>query len=244
MKKLFFLISAALLSFNMFAGEQGDDNGFEIKLFAGFSSDKYGTLQSTDDQHGNKVKYDAPEQPGLHKTPELGFTLGNRWYLANPGKFGIGIHARWLDFAYAHKDWNTDEYKKGVYGVVEEKDYIKIGVGGPGVIGTFYINDKMAIDAYYNIVPTMVNAITNYTYNSDYLTYMGSDFVEKECYNRIYYKFSHYFGTAFRYKKFQAGLEYNIAKTEYLIGERDEYNSPMIAKYNMNNFRLFLGLKF
>ena len=62
--------------------------------------------------------------------------------------------------------------------------------------------------------------------------------------NFFYYKFSHYFGTAFRYKKFQAGLEYNIAKTEYLIGERDEYNSPMIAKYNMNNFRMFLGLKF
>ena len=237
MKKLFFLISAALLSFNMFAGEQGDDNGFEIKLFAGFSSDKYGTVENIIDRYGYNVKFDTPEYPGLHKTPEMGITLCNRWYLANPGKFGVGIHARWLDLAYAHKDWNIIEYKKGIYGATEKNDFLKIGVGGPGIIGTFYLNDKMAIDAYYNIVPTMTTVFDNYTYDSDYQAYMGSNFVEYKNSTKFLFRFFHYFGAAFRYKKFQTGLEYNIGKTEEIINTN-------YMKYNMNNLRLFLGIKF
>lgn len=109
MEKLIFLVSAALLSINVFAGEQGNDNGFEIKLFSGFTSDSYGTVQTITDGYNHKIKHDAPEQPGLHKTPEMGISLGNRWYIFNPGSFGLGIHARWLDFAYAHKKWDAIE---------------------------------------------------------------------------------------------------------------------------------------
>lgn len=247
MEKIIFLVSAALLSINVFAGEQGNDNGFEIKLFSGFTSDNYGTVQTITDGYNHKVKHDAPEQPGLHKTPEMGISLGNRWYLFNPGRFGLGIHARWLDFAYAHKDWNTIEYKKGVYGATANKDFIKLGFAGPGVIGTFYLNDKMAIDAYYNLVPTMVSITDSYDYNNDYRTHMGSDFIKNEDTTEFDFEFFHYFGATFRYKVFQIGLEYNIAKlflADWGPDGNENIDDYRLSKYNMNNLRLALGFKF
>ncbi|MBR5971661.1 MAG: hypothetical protein IK017_03300 [Paludibacteraceae bacterium] len=248
MKKLFLLVSAALLSFNMFAGEQGDDNGFEIKLFAGFAGDKYGTKELSTDVYGAEVKHELPELPGMHKTPELGLALASRWYVATPAQFGIGIQARWLDFGFAHKEWDILKYKDS-YGATETNNFVNIGMFGPGVVGTFYLNDKMAVDAYYNIVPTLMITTDKYEYESEYLTYMGSNFVEKEDKANFGLGWGHYFGAAFRYNVFQVGVEYNIAKIKAMNwGDDDETDDLLddltVTKYNMNNFRVFVGFKF
>ena len=249
MKKLFLLVSAALLSFNMFAGEQGDDNGFEIKLFAGFAGDKYGTKELSTSVYGTEVKHDLPDLPGLHKTPELGLALGSRWYIApDLGKFGIGIQARWIDFGFAHKEWNWNEYKKGSYAATQTNNFIKLGLFGPGVVGTFYLSDKMAVDAYYNIVPTLLITTDKLAYESDYLNYMGSSFVERDDEARFGLGWSHFFGAAFRYSVFQVGVEYNIAKLKEMDWGSDDEESTLdditVTKYNLNNFRVFVGFKF
>ncbi len=250
MKRLFLLVSAALLSLNMFAGEQGDDNGFEIKLFAGFASaEKYGTKELKTNIYGHEVKGQEIILPGLHKTPTLGMALGSRWYVANPGSFGIGIQARWIDFSFTHKEWDMYEYKKGVYGAKETNNFVNVGVFGPGVVGTFYLNDKMAVDAYYNFVPTLMITKDKFEYESDFLTYKGSGFTEKEDEANFGLGISHFFGAAFRYSVFQVGVEYNIAKLKGMDwGSDDEGESTLedltVTKYNMNNFRVFVGFKF
>lgn len=105
----------------------------------------------------------------------------------------------------------------------------------------------MAIDAYYNLVPTIVNITDSYDYNNDYRTHMGSDFVKNEDTTEISFEFFHYFGATFRYKAFQIGLEYNIAKlflADWGPDDDENIDDYRLSKYNMNNLRLVLGFKF
>ena len=67
--------------------------------------------------------------------------------------------------------------------------------------------------------------------------------------------FSHFIGAAFRYKVFQAGVEYNIATLKSVDwfddsdNDANEYvenyiNTMTDTKTKFNNFRIFLGFKF
>lgn len=245
MKKLLLLVATALLGLNAFAGEQGDDNGFGIKLFAGFAGDKFGTVELETNIAGSSIKKEVEDLPGLHKTPSLGLALDSRWYVANPGSFGIAIDARWIDFSFAHKEWDYIFSKKnfGTY----NNNFIKIGVTGPGVIGTYYLNDKMAVDVFYNFVPTMSIASAYQEFNSEYLeNHTNVEDEEKD--HTFGFGINHYMGAAFRYKVFQVGLEYNIAKMKAMDWGKDDAESEIfdlyIQKYNLNNLRVFLGFKF
>ncbi len=239
MKKLL-LVVAALFTMNAFAQEQGDDNGFGLKLFAGFGGSSYGTVD-----YGSVIKISGESE--YKYSPAFGLSLDNRWYVANPGKFGIAIDARWLDLSIAHYGEKTD--------LAEVKsNLVKFEMFGPGVIGTFYINDQMAADLYWNIIPSV--AITGHDSKVTTPAFGSIPATEVESEDTDFaLGMSNYIGAAFRFKVFQAGVEYNIAKLKFQDWGKSDDNADDVLndfansilgnyKQNLNSLRVFVGFKF
>ena len=155
MKKLIFSVVAALGCLSSFAQNQGEDNGFGLKFDFGFRGDKYGAYEgvglSANDQTVNIVddtkkvfpikEFEKGDKCSVSKIPMFGLTMDNRWYVANPGNFGIGISARWLDVS-------VGALKYEVNGEVVARDLdVKVDFLGPGLMGTYYLGDDKAIEA-------------------------------------------------------------------------------------------------
>lgn len=237
MKKLF-LLAATLFSMSVFAQEQGDDNGFGLKLHAGICGSSYGAQKVEVDLGPLSGDSEWKKDENRSNKPLFGASIDNRWYVANPGNFGIAIDARWLDIAVGKSKWE----KEGVEYL--NSTNAQIGLLMPGVIGTFYLGNEMAIDAFYNVGPTMAmsaveSSLDNAIYDSLEDTKWG-------------FGLSHFLGAAFRFKVFQAGVEYNFAPLKSVTWFDDEeegsvedaFNSVAETKTKFNNLRIFLGFKF
>lgn len=238
MKKLVVLALGLLASLSTFAGPQGEDNGLGLKFFAGFHSWKYGTQ----DLGALGLLVDEDKMPKA--SPTLGMALDSRWYVANPGKgpVSIAINARWLDFSYARLKETNDSRGKIVTTTTTYWDASMLGIGA---IGTYYFDDKMAVDLYYNIMPNaMITVDSNSISDDKETTYsFGS---------------SHRIGAAYRFKVFQAGFEIKGGKLKIQDwGKSDAEKAAAAAADNtVNNllgignkirtgsFRIFLGFKF
>lgn len=261
MKKLF-LLAATLLSMSVFAQEQGDDNGFGLKLHAGFCGEKYGSVKTDVDLgFGLDADSEAEIDENRSNTPLFGMSIDNRWYVANPGNFGIAIDARWLDFGIGKSTWEEEGVEYG------KSTNVQAGLLMPGVIGTFYLGNDMAIDAFYNVGATVsissyestlqnqINDAMNNAFGS-----LGMDVdmdLGSEDETQWGFGVSHFLGAAFRYKVFQAGFEYNIAmlkSVDWFDDEPEEddalgamvdwVDDTVTTKTRFNNFRVFLGFKF
>ncbi len=258
MKKLF-LLAAALFSMTTasFAQEQGDDNGFGLKLNVGLvSNDKFGVQTWDEDwsnglvqyHKGDDVRSKIAQEFGKRKnTPMFGFGLDTRWYVANPGKFGIAVSALWADFSVSLSK---------LYGTVGNTEYLMLKgttIKGdflmPGIIGTYYLGDNMAADLYYNIGPSL--AFQNFHFANDDL----QDAVEKAAETFGYdiddvdaeLGIGHHLGAAFRYKVFQVGFEYNFAKLkpmDWFEEDEDNFFTSIGSHRRRNNARIFIGFKF
>lgn len=247
MKKLIFSVVAALGCLSSFAQNQGEDNGFGLKFDFGFRGDKYGAYegvgmsangQSIDIVDGTKKvfpikEFEKGDKCSVSKIPMFGLTMDNRWYVANPGNFGIGISARWLDVS-------VGALKYEVNGEVVSRDLdVKVDFLGPGLMGTYYLGNDKAIDVYYQVAPS-INVVGSTDYKDgkqDDDSWSGNG----------EFGLSHYFGGAFRYKKFQFGCEYNIANMAGISLFSDDDNSSAgfeIDATRRNSLRAFVGFKF
>ncbi len=238
MKKVLLTI-LSVLSLNAFGqATQGDDNGFGLKINAGITGAKYGSVKMEGDFMGIDLGGGSDwVEPGdgVKNKPLFGANIDNRWYVANPGNFGIAIDARWLDIAIGKSKYEADG---------EDLDAsttnVQVGMIMPGVIGSFYFGKEMAVDAYYNLGPTV----------GVYATKAGDEYDDAS----FEFGISHFVGAAFRFKVFQAGVEYNIARLksqDWGSDDEDEedpfgiMNSLTIdTKTKRDNFRIFLGFKF
>lgn len=237
MKKLFLLV-ATLFSMSVFAQEQGDDNGFGLKLHAGICGSSYGAQKVEVDLGPLSGDSEWKKDENRSNKPLFGASIDNRWYVANPGNFGIAIDARWLDIAVGKSKWE----KEGVEYL--NSTNAQVGLLMPGVIGTFYLGNEMAIDAFYNVGPTVaISAVESSLDNAIYDSLEDTDWG---------FGLSHFLGAAFRFKVFQAGVEYNIAPLKSVTWFDDEeddsvedaFNNVAETKTKFNNLRIFLGFKF
>lgn len=293
MKKLFLLV-ATLFSMSAFALEQGEDNGFGLRIHAGFyDSEKYGKIESDNDggMFGDLMEdameegmEEMKEESGIEdkKIPLFGMSIDNRWYVAKPGNFGIAIDARWLDFGIGKQSASAEgeEFWKSTN--------IQAGLLMPGVIGTYYLGNDMAIDVHYNVGATIAVKNAEWVNNEadeamdelDDMGWGGLGNMMNSMLNSVYsslgyedgtswgFGVSHFFGASFRYKVFQAGFEYNVAKLKTVdwfdddkdedsdfesglgsdfddaMGEMFGTSEPKDTKVRFNNFRVFLGFKF
>lgn len=225
MKKTFLALATLLgLISNATAATPGEDNGLGIRLNVGISGGDY-SQEYTDDHYSPAM---TPEALYPVSGTSFGLILDNRWYVWHNNKLGAAIQARWLDANIMlgelanFKPYNDTKYV--------DMTNIEGGILGVGPMFTFYLNNDMAIDAYYNIMPTYIHS--SMQMDERY------EFVQE-------YKFhgfgvTHHIGAAFRWKVLQAGLEYRIGT----IGMEESEYEGFEMDASMNSFRVNLGVKF
>ncbi len=213
MKKTLFLIAIAMLtfSFNGFSQGKALKNGFGFQFQIGFPSDMYGV--------DDRIDAGDVEKAGML----LGVQIGNRWYVHNDGQIGISIMANWFDVTYSQKSYDND----GKRAVLD----IAILEIGPGF--TYAINDDVALDAYYNLRPTILSSVDLYD-GSNGSVAAG-------------FGVTHAIGAALRYKALYFGAEYVMGKTKgkYTdVGDATGADAIGDGKLVANNMRLLIGFKF
>ena len=224
------------LSLNASAQKAGEDNGFGIRLNVGFQG---GT---------SYLSADAPffgkmSEPYNIDGTSFGLTLDNRWYVWHNDKMGAAIQARWFDANYFSGELNYDLGPFNMFDLGPSIDYKQIdgGVLGVGPMFTWYLNDNMAIDAYYNIMPTVAYAQVSTVEDIENAWGMPTGETEETESNYWGAGISHHIGAAFRYKIFQAGLEYRFGK----IKDMDEFDLDTESMdCSLNRFKINLGFKF
>lgn len=232
MKKIGILVSLMLLvAFvsNTFAQKSRTlSNGFSVNFVTGFPSASFGAPESV----SSDEKYGAL----------FGLKLGNRWYFAPQENYGFGLMVNWVDFAMALKS-GTDTY-------IDDNDIsvasdwarttMDITFLGLGPIGTYAINDDMAIDGYYNLRPTFLISGEVQTLSSDDLTTAYGGF-----------GLTNALGAAFRWKVLNVGVEYVMGK----VNAKGTQTVPSLnggtetvdladEKLSTNSVRIILGVKF
>ncbi len=235
MKKIVVLVSMMLLvAFVSNTYAQKDrtlSNGFSINIVTGFPSASFGAPKdvSSDEKYGAL----------------FGLKLGNRWYFAPQEKYGFGLMVNWLDLAAGFKS-GTGSVENSI-GLVQSYDWARttfdVTLLGVGPIGTFAINDDMAIDGYYNLRPTL---LVSGNVSSD-----PEGIADDKTYGYAGFGITNTLGTSFRWKVLNVGVEYVFGK----VNCQGKYTGPSIegqledgdlpdAKLSTNSIRLVLGVKF
>lgn len=228
MKKLLILSSIILiagLSTNLFAQKDRTlSKGFSVNLIVRIPSDTYG-LTSNGKIDGNPVN-------DQYKFSSIfGIQIGNRWYFKPKDNYGFGIMVNWVDISFAGKSGTESSADWGR--VALDLSFLEVGP-----VGTFVLADNLALDAYYNLRPTVFSNAFVWSYSS------SSEADEAYVYAGV--GISHAIGAALRYKIFNFGMEYVLGG----IDSEGTYSSSsndvtLKSQKNMTNcFRIKLGLKF
>jgi hypothetical protein len=188
-------------------------NGFSINLIGGFPPSTYGL--TSDSNLDDKYKFGFIG----------GLQIGNRWYFSPKEKFGFGLIVNWVDISGAFKS-TADEFGQ------LDRTAVDFSVCEIGPIGTLALTDNIALDLYYNLRPTVFATYYVFSSNSledDDVGYGGIGL-------------SHAFGTAFRWKVLNLGLEYVLGSIKCSDFETESGNPDEQLK--VNNFRIKVGVKF
>ena len=222
MKKNILLIAIILLvgiTTSLFAQKDRTlSNGFSVNLVLGFPSTTFGV--PSDSEIDDKYTIGTI----------LGVQIGNRWYFKPKEKYGFGLMVNWLDFTMGVKsvsDSDGDWARATI-------DFSFLEVGP---VGTFVLADNLALDAYYNLRPTVLSSafVTSYSSSSD-----------DETYTYVGVGVSHAIGAAVRYKIFNFGMEYTMGAINSQGTYSGSYDNVTLddEKNMVNSFRLKFGLKF
>lgn len=233
MKRIGILVSlmliAALVSNTYAQKDRTLSNGFSANLVVGFPSDDFGASSST--YYPSSMNYGAL----------WGLKLGNRWYFAPQEKYGFGLMVNWLDFAAVFKSGTeTSQYGLSYDWYRTTFDVTLLGLGP---IGTYAINDDMAIDGYYNLRPTI---LASGHASSDPL-----GVADDQTYGYAGFGLTNALGAAFRWKVLNVGVEYVFGQVNCqgkytgptLDGEFEDGDLPD-EKLSTNSIRIILGVKF
>ena len=204
----------------MSAQNPGEDNGFGLKLHVAIPGSEYGC---NDNSSAVTNEYSGTL---------FGIDLDNRWYVWHNDMFGVAVNAHWMDFSFGSGEIESKSKAKilgkDLYSGETDVTNMELGLLGVGPMFTFYIGHDMAVDGYYNIVPTSM--------------FMMVDSADDDDDDPFYWGvgLTHDVGAAFRWKFLQAGVEYRLGKIE--LEDSDIDNSEFDA--NANSLRLFMGFKF
>ncbi len=210
MKKLITILTVAILA-TVSTTAQNDyatKNGFSVSLELGFPDEDYGFEEGVKGDYGST----------------LGFQLGNRWYLADFGAGGgIALMANWLSGSFVGKTENDIDF------ATFEATFIEFGP-----MYSFPIANDFAIDAYYNLEPTVLGTIIEDADNA----YFG-------------FGFGHAIGAAFRFRKLNIGIEYQtgMVDAEYTGDAEFDINNQEIdfttnRDLMTGQMKLSIGMKF
>lgn len=227
MKKVFLALAAfAGLAFSASAQTPGEDNGFGLKINFGAPVGNYGCPEK-ESKLGFSTEYEF-------SGASFGISIDNRWYVWHNDRHGVAVNAHWLDITgMAGEVEKTTKRELGSLTKTETRKNdamaAEVGFLGVGPMYTFYIGNEMAVDGYYNIVPTY-----------QFFSIEGND--EDDDSNFGGMGVTHNIGAAFRWKFLQAGLEFRMGEIE-LEGLEDDYEDWSYDA-GANSFKFFVGFKF
>lgn len=212
----FIILSLMVLHFNSKAQSKMLENGFSLKFSFGFPPSQYG------------FDGDLPIPEELQLGNTFGLELGNQWYLYHGDNFGLGLDINWLDVVYGKEKYN-DSFIGELNRITMEGSVLEFGP-----VGTFAINDILAIEGYYNLRPTyMVSYI--YENSDDYVLLRK-------------FSFLHGFGFGLRVKFLYFGYEYTFGNLDGEISGGGEYEDVdvLYGKQAMDasNSKLIIGFQF
>lgn len=229
MKKVFITLAAFMgLTLAATAQNPGQDNGLGLKISIGSVASDYGCPEGkTVTTLGIKTSTEYEVSGAL-----FGFALDNRWYVWHNDRHGIAVNAHWLDLTVIDGDIETT-VKTPLSKTTFEQDAVagELGFLGVGPMYTFYLGNQMALDGYYNLVPTaQYISIDNDSDDGDETTeYIG-------------FGFTHNIGAAFRWRFLQAGFEFRIGEIELENTDDDVKDDDYDA--GASSFKAFVGFKF
>jgi len=210
------VISLFLISYQSQAQQRMLNNGFSLKFSFGFPPSTYG------------FDGDLPLPEDLLVENTYGLEVGNQWYFYTGERFGIGLDVNWVDLTYAReKAYNpTLGYANRI---TAEGSFLEFGP-----VGTFAINDIIALEGYYNLRPTYM--ATYYYENSDDYVLIWD------------FGFLHGVGLGLRVKFLYLGYEYAFGSIEGKLSGGGEYedidmlygNQEMDATYS----KIIIGFNF
>lgn len=214
------VIMVLVLAFSPFSEAISKDrtlsNGFSVSASLGFVNTDFGTpaLISHDD-------FDYANMFGLQ--------IGSRWYFNPTETWGIGLMVNWFDVSKVNA--NSDDVKVYTF------DFSAFELGP---VATYALSDKMAVDGFYNLRPTVL-ASSDVKLNKLISGDVGNSMVG--------YGFTHTIGAAFRWNVLSVGIETvfgNVNISEYeLTDYEDEFEELDSGDKIINNKRIqiVLGIK-
>jgi hypothetical protein len=183
-------------------------NGFSIKAQYGIPSEEFGTYRAVgSDKYGITV----------------GLQIGNQWYISPMEKLGFGIMVNWFDYSVAAKA--IDDGARATFDI----SLLEIGP-----IGTYAINNEMAIDLYYNLRPTAIINIE--TWESSYGGHSNQYSDTREGVG-----VTHAIGAGFRWRALSVGMESVFGSVN---DTSDLLSADETLKMRANCFRFLIGAKF
>lgn len=212
MKKSIFILTIVILLGGLTEGfaqkNRTLSKGFSIKAQLGFPTANYGTIEDVDDE----FKFG----------PSYGLQIGNQWYFSPKENYGFGLMVNWFDVTFTRK-------KTDIAGAEFDRASTDYSLLEFGPVGTYALNEEMAVDGYYNLRPTIM--ATAYQLEGEDAEGYGG------------FGITHAFGAGFRYNVLYFGLEYVLGSVKVSQDSTD----PEVfkdEKINVNCLRILLGIKF
>ncbi|MDB4754952.1 hypothetical protein OAF80_00720 [bacterium] len=192
-------------------------------------SDEY-VLDQTDVDNYRKELQDVGKFSIGH-----GLEIGNMFRLTDFEPMAIGLRLTWLDFGFAGYKASSDYSQYNIKGFMADIRAIKIGP-----YFTYALTDQMALDAFYQVAPTMLigGFAGQYTDENDDVQTVG--------YPVLQYGLTHEIGVTYRFDILCIGIGYgmgNLRTIERPIPvEEDTYSID--GRAYVNTFRMMVGMKF
>ncbi len=158
----------------------------------------------------------GPTSLGIQPT----FELGSQWMFYKNDNFGVGMNVSWFTIGGSSKA--NPGYRISSF---------HLGLLKFGPMASFSPVDNIAIDAYFNLSPTMYLGASSYEYESVSNAY-------------IMYGIAFAPGVKFRYKKLAVGFELQLGNQTYVNSDLEDDDDLANFKVSYVNPRLLLGFKF
>lgn len=213
---LVFLFAFLLFSSRADAKDGMINNGFGISFIIGFPSTTYGFDSE------RVIAYNEYQVNNF-----WGLQMGNCWYFSTTENFGLGLMSNWLDVTVGARkgEINGSEWGRLI---------IDVSIIEIGPFATVAFTDNLALDAFYNIRPTIVSSAL-----------LTNDFAEEMTFGTTGFGISHTLGLTLRYNFLSVGFDYVIGIIKSKEVASDNLSLDLGTSYvDVNSFRMNMGFRF
>ncbi|MBL4624695.1 MAG: hypothetical protein JKY42_06105, partial [Flavobacteriales bacterium] len=152
-----------------------------------------------------------------------GIEIGNMFRLVDSEPIAIGLKVTWFNAGFS--GFKSSGKATNVTGFSVDLRALKLGP-----YFTYALTDQMAVDAFYQVAPTMTFGYFQGTYRGEYYNYPAFS-----------YGLTHEVGVTYRFDILSVGVGWGLGGTKLKV---DYYDTTAVGKFGAGTTRFFLGMKF